>query len=670
MLTLKNTIWERISSIPKDTDKKRANELAGNFIEKGYLGIAPTKILNENKNTFLAFYKILAEHKGYINNIPSPAEQYCDSSWMLEADFCFINIRALSKSRSKTGKISDAMKVLPAVRASSFHLAPFFDCAMDNIYAVDSLNTISPDIVDKDFLDYGLSPKEQMQMFIDAVHILGKTAGFDLEPHTSQFSRVVLSAPEHFRWLKLSSDKQSLYGNVSQEIMLENEIQGKLVEEVRKIVSDILLYHQISHIEDLSRGYETIRECHRSITNKLISEGYWTLPTHTWGGVGLPQFSRYNYDGNYPEFIYLDKNSQDQSMHSFGMLTPFALYGNLPINKEPVKPPSFHKKTISFLQNIFPSVVNDYKFDYVRFDYVDHIFDSTVDNSDDTPVSDRMTPKILRDIISKAKEERPYIGAMAERMGQDAEIYAKLGFDLILGQDMICTMNIDYLSCCIEIQKNLESLSDSGELTKPCSMLFAVDTHDSGHPLFWKKPLSDVVGERGIALRHFLSRFLYAGKLKRPKYECIGNQDLSSGLYKANNKKVSLKWKGNINYCANYHMLEDIYDSLREEIKNARMEPVQFCSNVFVWSLTSDKKTLICFADLERNERSKKKLKADDYTNDFSINISELSKKSSNVYYIDIQTGIYSKINIDKDNESLNISNVAPLECGIIVFEH
>jgi hypothetical protein len=62
--------------------------------------------------------------------------------WMIESDFCFINIRALGKEVSETGNIIDAVKVIPPLRVSGIHLAPFFECSYGIIYCQDSFYTI------------------------------------------------------------------------------------------------------------------------------------------------------------------------------------------------------------------------------------------------------------------------------------------------------------------------------------------------------------------------------------------------------------------------------------------------------------------------------------------------------------------------------------------------
>lgn len=594
----------------KDFEKK-AGEYAAQYRSHGCMEITPKSILKDDPCLFYCFYKELGFEILTEIGVPSPVKEYKDSSWMNSSDYCFLNIRATSPKKDKTGTISDALKLLPVIRANSIHLAPFFDCTMDNLYAVDSLRIITDDIVDKEMEEAGLTPETQLRLLIDAIHILKKTVGFDLEPHTSQFSRVVMENPSHFRWLHLNADRSGLAGGVTHEEMFSPEMQKTIVLEVKALVDKVLKKAGLSAVEDTSKGLKALREAHSEALKLLIKKGYWTLPSHTWNGVGLPEFKDYNKNDNYPDFTYLDEEGEDQHDESFGMLTPFAIYTNLPFNKVPTldNPPVYREDTVRFLTGIFPEILKRFDFDFLRIDYVDHVFDSTVEESWDIPVSDRMAPKVLKAVIDNARKVKPYLGAMAERMGQDIEDYRKVGFDLVLGQDILTTMHRSYLTYCMEIQEKLRKMSESW--STPASVLFALDTHDSGHPLFWTMPESQVEGAQGMMLRHFLSRFFHPGKLRRPKYEVMGNQDLSYGLYEANNKPISLTWVGDKEFNRWYHAIENIYEELRPVIENSVYGPVHLSSEFGFWFLDcyqGKKSRLVCAALLEVEVKKLKEL--------------------------------------------------------------
>ena len=75
------------------------------YAKYGYKGIRPKSIIADKENEL----------------------------WLLERDFCFFNIRAIGKEVEETGNMIDAVKLLPALRVSAIHLAPF-ECSAGIIY--------------------------------------------------------------------------------------------------------------------------------------------------------------------------------------------------------------------------------------------------------------------------------------------------------------------------------------------------------------------------------------------------------------------------------------------------------------------------------------------------------------------------------------------------------
>ena len=615
-------IWEafeewaaRVSSDPIH-DRTVGLELAREFRAGRGMRVTPSSALHISDLTMAVFYRTLA--------IDGRLEPATDSSWMLSSDFAFVNIRACSPQPERTGRVTDALKLVPSMRVSAIHLAPFFDNTLDNLYAVDSVQLVSEAVLHPELTAAGLDGDDQIRLLVDAIHILGWRVGFDLEPHTSNFSRIALSHPRCFRWLRLADDRQGLFGGVTQEEMLAPKAQARLVKEVSKIVATACKKHGLAVLEDLSGGPAPVRACHDELVQTLIGEGYWTLPSHTWSGAGLPRFDHYVTQGldAYPDYLYLDAVGADQREHAFGMLSPFKLFDNLPINAVPSvdDKPVPVPEAISLLEGIFPDVQQRYGFDFVRLDYVDHVFDSTLDGDWTLPVSDRLAPQTLEDLLAAARRARPETGAMAERMGVDVDDYGALGFDLLLGSDVLTSMHDDYVGFLLDLQRELDDdrAETPRELTRQaarpegrqdasaqgrCSVLAAVDTHDSGHPLFWTRPLSEVVGAEGLHLRHFLARFSTCGRRRRPKYEVMGNQDMSSGLYEANNKPVSLIWTDDHEYNARYHAVEDVYDTFRPFLRYARLglSYIDRQDHWAAWFLEGETERLLCVVALEPN---------------------------------------------------------------------
>lgn len=605
-----------------DGDRSHGRTLAAGFRGGQSVRITPTRGLAIPDLAIAAFYRsLLADGARPPGTVPQPEPAAADSAWMLERDFAFVNIRACSREPGRSGTVVDALKLLPTMRVSAIHLAPFFDHTLDNLYAIDSVRLVADSVLDPALVAAGIDGDDQIRLLVDAIHLLGWKVGFDLEPHTSTFSRIVLAHPGCFRWLRLSADRTTLADALSQEEMLQPAAQERLVAEVAATVSATCRRHGLAGPEDLARGPAAVRDCHAEIVQTLMRDGYWTLPSHTWNGVGVPRFAGFVRRGlhAHPDYVYLDATGGDQHEHAFGMLSPFKLYDPLPVNAVPTAAAAARRvpEAIALFESIFPEVQARYGFDFVRLDYVDHVFDSTHGGDWTRPVSDRLTPGVLQDLLAAARRRRPETGAMAERMGVDVDEYGAVGFDLVLGCDMLTAMDADYVGFLFDLQRELDTVDPhawrpiTGPTTRPataaptgarrCSVLAAIDSHDSGHPLFWTRPLSDVVGADGMHLRHVLARFATCGPRRRPKYEVMGNQDLSSGLYAANNTPTSLRWADDEAFNRRYHAVEDLFDRFRDLLRRARMgiSHVDRDRQWAVWFLDADAERLMGVAALE-----------------------------------------------------------------------
>lgn len=579
---------------------KIGNEILEEYKSKGYIKKIFSEIINYSYFSFVPLLKYLIEKNNVIDKVKSIVENRENSFWMVESDFCFINIRAIGSNDNITGDIINCAKLIPVLRCNSIHLAPFFECALDIVYAIDSLDVINEDIINKDFYKNGMSGEEQLIFLIDFIHLLEKSAGFDLEPHTSQYSRIVIENPEYFRWIKIDKERIFLFNNISQTEMLKKEYQDKIIKEVKEIKDSILKKYGLRNLKEKNKDSIT-KNAHREITSNLIKEGIWTIPSHTWKGAGIPEFKKYVKDGNYPEFEYISWENEDHRDHAFGVLTPYKFYDNLPVNKIPDKDnmPILDKNVFNFFSSIFINIQKKYNFDFVRFDYVDHIFDSVMDKSGKIPISDRMTPYIIKSVIKKIRKKKKYIGAMAERMGTDLKNYKKIGFDLILGEDILYKISRSFIKNVLKTNKMIDKTNKNN---KRSSILFAIDTHDTGHPYFNCVPYL-TYGKNGVIFRHFIGRFLCCGNFSRPKYEVIGMQDGSTGLYLANNKRISIKWNNDLELFNIYNNIEDIFEDLKDKLKETTFQKL-YCikSNIFYWEFKGKDFSIIPVVNINKNK--------------------------------------------------------------------
>jgi hypothetical protein len=178
-------------------------------------------------------------------------------------------------------------------------------------------------------------------------------------------------------------------------------------------------------------------------------------------------------------------------------------------------------------------------------------------------------------------------------MGLEMDEHAALGFDLILGIAMLRRSIEDTF----RVHDRLLNLNRN-RLTR-FAVLFSVDTHDTGNPAFWNEPLVKAVGFNSMRLRHFVSRFGSAGLARRPKYEVMGSQDLSYGLYASNVIDKNLVWIGDEAYNRGYHRLEDMYEQYRVLLAQGEIVQRYVDDDAAWWTISGGNRWLIAVIALE-----------------------------------------------------------------------
>ena len=588
-------MWQEFAArfLITEQDRQIAQTLFAEYMQQGYLRKTCAEMLRVSVGAIIDFYARLSA----VRSSASPVQDQPHSGWMADADFCFLNVRATGLD-GQMGNFIQAAKLLPALRVSAIHLGPFTSYDFACIYAVQSVETISRNIVAVELEALGFSLEAQLRAFVTAAHLLGMAVGFDLEPHTTQFAKTVIMYPEHFRWLKLTQDRRSLADGCPNAEMVREDMQRRITTEIRALVQAELHAHGLTTVEHAETDSAAQREAKDAAYDKLIGTliacGYWTIPSQVWACDGIPAFRGYHFEQNYAQFCYLDRDQRDRHNEAYHITTPFKFYTNLSLNHAPQPDalPQLHLPTLDFFCQIFQKWRDDFDFDFVRYDSVDHIFDSIYQQQHHIPTSDRPTPHVLQTCVSASKSAaKPYIGNFAERMGHEMDEYAALGFDVMLGNDMCERITKHLLEKSFWLHDHLTHLNQ----TRPSrfAIPFAVDTHDTGNPFIWGEALVKLMGPERMALRHFVSRFISAGLARRPKYEVTGAQDLSYGLYQANVTESNVTWVGDAVYNARYHWLEDIYDQYKPMLRQASLERRVVLESSAWWCFQQDGQALI-----------------------------------------------------------------------------
>lgn len=526
------------------------------------------ELLKLSDFTIICFYVLLYSNYGYVMRRPKGIlENQVDESWIFERDFCFFNIRAVGNVVEEPGNIIDAIKLLPTLRVNAIHLAPFFECSFGIIYCQKSFEHINHEIVNIRYLDEKITDEEQLKFFIDCCHLLNIAVGFDVVPHMSKDSVLRLNRPDLFRWVKVIKDRnmpediQSIDKQYTEEmqIKIQNEIKNLVIAECEKNNTvDLIDIYDFKIIDKINR--------------KLESLGYYTVPPHTWNGISIPRFKKYSNNMKCPIWEYKDKYGREQDQHAIWLHSGFYIHKDLRPNYIPM----FTSKNIKcrrnnsffeFFINYLKKIIIKYKFDFLRVDYVDHIFDNIVmgEKGEEFLLCEVIMPSEFKEIVEILKEYWKGLAVLADHIGKDIDLYSKAGFNLIMSPYALRKNNKNNLD------ELFGELKEKKNCIKKCNMVWTIDTHDMGHPLFYGRDLPLREGKLGVAVRFFISRFANIGKNRLPKYEVIGNQDLSLGIYRANNRPESIFWGNDKEMFRLYHNIEDLYIILKDELRQSEI---------------------------------------------------------------------------------------------------
>ena len=91
------------------------------------------------------------------------------------------------------------------------------------------------------------------------------------------------------------------------------------------------------------------------------------------------------------------------------------------------------------------------------------------------------------------------------------------------------------------------------------------------------------MGPVRMGLRHAVARFLSVGGGRRPLYEVMGFQDLSTGLYESSLASKGLQWNDNAAFAAAYATTEGLYRRLRPFLDTGAITAHYVCETYAWW---------------------------------------------------------------------------------------
>ncbi len=142
------------------------------------------------------FYKSLS----LVEKIKSPVFKQTNGTWLKRTNIVGVNVRTI---QSFWNVVKYAL-TLPDIQ-NSVHLLPIWEPGVvASLYGMSSWN-INPEFFSEELfhqVPHFDTPEKQLKVVINILHLMGKTVGMDVIPHTDRFSEQVLANPKCFEWLK------------------------------------------------------------------------------------------------------------------------------------------------------------------------------------------------------------------------------------------------------------------------------------------------------------------------------------------------------------------------------------------------------------------------------------------------------------------------------------
>lgn len=135
------------------------------------------------------------------NAVRSPRARERDSSWLQRTNMVGINVRTLGDY----GNLVKYVITLPAA-FDSIQLLPIWEPGVvDSLYGPASWNLDTAYFSDElhAYAPHLDSVGRQLRAASNLLHVMGRTVGMDVIPHTDRFSEAALGTPDLFEWMKV-----------------------------------------------------------------------------------------------------------------------------------------------------------------------------------------------------------------------------------------------------------------------------------------------------------------------------------------------------------------------------------------------------------------------------------------------------------------------------------
>ncbi|MEZ4886768.1 MAG: hypothetical protein R3E32_18715 [Chitinophagales bacterium] len=281
--------------------------------------------------------------------LKSPVRQQTNGAWLKRSNMVGINVRTV-------GSFWNVVKyalTLPKFQ-DSIHLLPIWEPGVvGSLYGMSSWN-INREFFSLEWVvafDHLNTVEKQLRAMVNILHLMGKTVGMDVIPHTDRFSEIVLANPHYFEWVQrndyqITNHTENLHIAVQERILEFLKIEGTAEDEEMDFplergifFSNAIEEQQRSEIL-FGKAEDAALRLNRRIAlmKHLIAEGYEPLPA-----TMAPPYRGVEVDTNseivdemgivWRDFKIIEERKQEMS-RVFGPLTRYKLYERLDDNRD------------------------------------------------------------------------------------------------------------------------------------------------------------------------------------------------------------------------------------------------------------------------------------------------------------------------------------------------
>lgn len=356
-------------------------------------------------------------------SIPSPAANYPDTEWLKTANTVGINVRTMQHFWN----VVPYVLTLPEAQ-NAIHLLPIWEPGVvSSLYGPVSWN-INPEFFSPvlaatfPHLD---TVEKQLKVVINLLHLLGKTVGMDVVPHTDRYSEMALANPAYFEWLQrhdlvIARHDAAVYQTVQDLLFDFVRANGSATLGLSVPKTAAEFFEQTKEEErskilfGLPSNYGGRLERRKMMIDRLYAGGFETVPA-TMG----PPYRGLEVDPN-PEAQVTDEAGRvwrdyritqpEGFSRVFGPLARYKLYESLDDNRDWVL--NFDQpnhRAWAYVMEHYRQIQAEFGFDFMRGD-MSHV--------QMRPNGVPSQPDDYYDLLGAVKQavlrEKPYFGYFAE----------------------------------------------------------------------------------------------------------------------------------------------------------------------------------------------------------------------------------------------------------------